>query len=274
MALARLLQQAGVTVAWAHYNHRWSAWGDEAEAFVRTQAQACGVMLHVGHGGGKAASNAEAQARAARLGFFHQLGTAHGFAGVLLAHTQTDVAETFLMRAGKGSGVRGLAALAPETVVGSVRIGRPLLAYSREDLRAWLRRQQQPWLEDPDSHNQRARVRALLPQLAAAGIPVHGLAAAAQAAGRAQAAVAAQVQAFRVAHPGAIPISVLLALPAEVAGQVLGEIIAAQALGGMVVRTQKRLALLTRLSASPRGQASLGGLLWQWQAGTLTWRQV
>jgi tRNA(Ile)-lysidine synthase len=261
-------------VAWAHYNHRWSAWGDEAEAFVRAQAELLGVTLHVGHGGGKAPSNAEAQARAARLAFFHQLCTAHGYAGVLLAHTQTDVAETFLMRAGKGSGVRGLAALAPETVVGGVRIGRPLLGVAREALRAWLMAQGQPWLDDPDTQNQRARVRALLPQLAAAGVPVHGLAAAAQAAARAQAAVAAQVQAFRAMYPATVPVAALVTLPAEVAGQVLGEIIAAQAAGGEVVRTSKRLALLARLAAQPAGQASLGGLVWQWRAGTLTWRQA
>lgn len=273
MALAHLLRQAGVTVAWGHCNHRWSAWGYEAETFVRAQAQACGAVLHVGHGLGKAATNAEAVARAERLAFFRELCTTQGYAGVLLAHTQTDMAENFLMRAGKGSGVRGLAAMLPDTVVEGVRVVRPLLHCRREELRAWLTEQGQPWLDDPDTTNQRARVRALLPQLAQAGVPVHGLAAAAQAAARAQAAVGAQVQAFYQANPVAVDIAGLLALPMEVALQVLAEVLAAHA-PGPVVRTSKRMVLLAKLAESPQGKASLGGLVWQWRAGTLTWQRA
>lgn len=271
LALAHLLHRQGVQVVWGHYNHRWSAWGDEAEMLVRHQASQLSVALQVGQGGGKPSSNAEAHARTERQQFFHTLCQQHGLAGVILAHTQTDVAENFLLRAGKGSGVRGLAAMPAETVVNGLRILRPLLGVPREDLRAWLQAEKIAWLDDPDTSNQRAKIRALLPQLEAAGVPVHGLAAAAEALTRAQAAIAAQVEIFLQTNPEKISLTALQQLPTEVALQVLGSILA-RFTTGPVVRTSKRLALLEKFHSQPQGKATLGGLIWAWQAGRVQWR--
>ncbi len=271
MALAHRLQQAGVSVVWGHYNHRWSAWGDEAEALVRAQALALGLELVVGYGAGKAAANAEAQARQERRQFFQECCENYQLSGVVLAHTQNDVAENFLLRAGKGSGVQGLAAMAAQSTWGGLKVVRPMLQTERETLRAWLREANIPWLDDPDTANQRARVRALLPALAAAGVPVHGLAAAAAAAGRAQAVVAAQVAPLRAQYPTALPRAVLQALPPEVAQQWLGSILA-DFTTGPVVRTRKRLALLENICNQPAGCATLGGLRWEWQAGDVRWQ--
>jgi tRNA(Ile)-lysidine synthase len=271
LALAHLLHRQGVGGVWAHYNHRWSAWGDEAEALVRRQASHLGVALHVGKGMGKPASNAEAHARAERQQFFQTLCQQQGLAGVILAHTQTDVAENFLMRAGKGSGVRGLAAMPADTMINGLRILRPLLGVAREDLRVWLQQEKLAWLDDPDSTNQRAKIRALLPQLAAAGLPVQALAAAAQALTRAQAAVAVQVESFLPTNPPKITVAALAQMPEEVALQVLGRILA-QFTTGQVVRTSKRQALLEKIYKQPQGKATLGGLIWEWQEGQLQWR--
>ncbi len=270
MALAHLLHRQGAQVAWAHFNHRWSAWGDEAEAFVTNQANSLNNVLHLGCGLGKPLSNAEALGRTARHDFFKQLVAEHGYSGVVLAHTQTDVAENFLLRAGKGSGVRGLARMPSDTVVNGLRIIRPLLKVSRAELRAWLQAQQLPWLDDPDISNQRAKIRALLPLLAAAGVPEHGLAAAAAAAARAQAAIAAQVAEVRAAHPTQLPLARLQAAAAEVQLQILGEILA-QHTAGPVVRTSKRQGLLEKIAMAPHGKATLGGLVWQWRDGVLRW---
>jgi tRNA(Ile)-lysidine synthase len=271
LALAYLLHRQGVAVVWAHYNHGWSAWGDEAEALVRHHANHLGVELQVGKGKGKPASNAEAHARAERQQFFQTLCQQQGLNGVILAHTQTDVAENFLLRAGKGSGVRGLAAMPADTVINRLRILRPLLGVSREELRTWLQQANVAWLDDPDSANQRVKIRALLPQLAAAGVPVQALAAAAEALTRAQAALEVQVEGFLQANPHRIPLMALAQLPTEVALQVLGSILA-KFTTGPVVRTSKRLALLEKIHNEPQGKATLGGLIWEWQEGQLQWR--
>ncbi|HXV24983.1 MAG TPA: tRNA lysidine(34) synthetase TilS [Alphaproteobacteria bacterium] len=99
-----------------------------------------------------------------------------GIAHLLLAHHRDDQAETVLMRMVRGSGLRGMAAIAPVSLApgsgGRVRLLRPLLAVSKARLRATLEAVGQPWIEDPtnlDPSHERVRWRALMPLLAAAG---------------------------------------------------------------------------------------------------------
>ena len=85
---------------------------------------------------------------------------------VLFAHTRDDQAETLLMRLIRGSGVDGLAAMAPvrEVVDGSGRwhVVRPLLEENRADLRHYIRTLKVPFANDPtndDPSYDRVRVR-------------------------------------------------------------------------------------------------------------------
>lgn len=103
---------------------------------------------------------------------------------LLLAHHREDQAETMLMRIARGSGSRGLAAIAPATLApgsgGRVRLLRPLLGMAKERLRRTLEEAGQPSVEDPsnrDRRHERVRWRALLPLLAAAGMAPARLAA-------------------------------------------------------------------------------------------------
>ncbi len=100
-----------------------------------------------------------------------------GIAHLLLAHHRGDQAETVLMRMARGSGLRGLAAIAPASLAsgsgGRVRLLRPLLTVSKDRLRTTLESVRQPWVEDPsnlDPSHERVRWRALMPVLAAAGV--------------------------------------------------------------------------------------------------------
>ncbi|HCT56239.1 MAG TPA: tRNA lysidine(34) synthetase TilS [Gemmatimonas aurantiaca] len=108
----------------------------------------------------------EAAWRDARWSFLQRV--ARGFhARVATAHTRDDQAETVVMRLLRGSGARGLAALAaPSPVV------RPWLGVSREELTRWLASEGLPFLEDPMNASRyflRARVRhELLPACEAA----------------------------------------------------------------------------------------------------------
>ncbi len=66
-----------------------------------------------------------------------------------LAHHRDDQAETFLMRALRGSGVDGLAAMRPWRAYAHGWLWRPLLDHSHKALRACADEQALQWIEDP-----------------------------------------------------------------------------------------------------------------------------
>ncbi len=82
-------------------------------------------------------------------------------------------AETYLLRLARGSGVDGLAAMAPVHELSSVRVLRPLLEVPRARLEAALHRAGQDWVDDPtnrDRDHARVRMRQLLPALSVEGL--------------------------------------------------------------------------------------------------------
>lgn len=106
------------------------------------------------------------EAAARRLRYHALLGVAAAMgATVLTGHTRDDQAETVLLhlerRLGRARG--GIRATRPDGVV------RPLLAFSRVELRAWLESEGVPWREDETNANEafaRNRVRrTVLPGL-------------------------------------------------------------------------------------------------------------
>lgn len=84
---------------------------------------------------------------------------------IATAHHADDQAETFLMRASRGSGVTGLAAIRPATTISGAAVVRPLLSWRRAALRATVRRAGLPFIDDPANHDlrhDRTRFRQLL----------------------------------------------------------------------------------------------------------------
>ncbi|MEL6873751.1 MAG: tRNA lysidine(34) synthetase TilS, partial [Pseudomonadota bacterium] len=75
---------------------------------------------------------------------------------VLTAHTEEDQAETILMRLARGSGPAGLAAMTPWRRLKSdsdVRLLRPFLTLTRDDLRAFVASKGETWRDDPSNEN-------------------------------------------------------------------------------------------------------------------------
>ncbi len=105
--------------------------------------------------------NVQDQARLARRALLAQWAQRIGGGAVALAHTQDDLAETYLMRLARGAGVDGLSAMQPRFVADGTVFLRPLLHHSRDDLRHYLRARGAIWIDDPSNAQTRfARVRA------------------------------------------------------------------------------------------------------------------
>lgn len=161
--------------------------GDESRQVARW-AKAAGLKAQVlAWRGKKPKSGIEALAREARYRLMGAWMQKQGIATLFVGHTQDDQAETFLLRLARGSGLDGLAAMrarAPWPLAGfeELRVARPLLDFSRAELRAFLGQRKQAWLEDPmndDSAFDRVKLRKLRPILEEAGLSAHRIATAA-----------------------------------------------------------------------------------------------
>lgn len=125
----------------AHFNHHLrGAESHRDEGFVREFCDRYDIPLTVGGGQITAGKKGlEAAARDARYAFLRSLP-----GKVATAHTADDNAETVLMHLIRGTGLKGLGAIAP--VNGNVI--RPMLSATRADVEAFLEEYCLPHVED------------------------------------------------------------------------------------------------------------------------------
>jgi len=124
-------------------------------------------------------SAVQARARAARYRLMADWSKAHATRHLLVAHHMEDQAETVLMRLSKGSGLMGLAGMAPSHETEGVTVLRPLLKTSKARLRVTLQTVGQDWIEDPSNRNpvfERVRTRGVLDYLQGDGVTAERLA--------------------------------------------------------------------------------------------------
>lgn len=140
-ALYLLREEWGIRLEAAHFNHCLR--GEESNRDARFVADFCAryeIPLHMGTEhvvpGEK---GLEAAARDARYRFLRTLP-----GKVATAHTADDNAETVLMRLLRGTGLKGLGAIAP--VSGNVI--RPMLSVTRREVEAFLEEYALPHVED------------------------------------------------------------------------------------------------------------------------------
>lgn len=192
-ALLLMLHAAGRDVSAVTVDHRLRDGSAAEAAAVGALCAARGIphatlTWDAPHGTG----NLQARARQARRGLIADWARGAGIADVALGHTLDDQAETFLLRLARGSGVDGLAGMAPVGEALGLRWHRPLLAVRRAALREWLTREGVGWTDDPsntDRRFDRVRARALLPALADLGLGAGRLADTARAMRRAREAL-------------------------------------------------------------------------------------
>ncbi len=235
--------------------------------------------------GPRPTADVQAAARAARYRLLEGWCAAHGVLHLCLAHHREDQAETLLLRLGRGSGVDGLAAMAPVSELRGVRLLRPLLTVPRARLRAFLRAEDQPWIEDPGNRAAvfaRARLRGLMPRLAAEGLTPTRLAATAARLGRARAALEgaatdALARGARLHPAGFVRLDAdgLRGLPDEVGLRVLARVLATVGAQDHPPRHQRLLRLHAALvgGGRPRARTLAGCLVVPGRASHLVCRE-
>ena len=144
-SLYLLQEKWQITLEAAHFNHHLRGIeSDRDEAFVREFCNRYDIPLHLGGGSivpGK--KGLEAAARDARYAFLNTLP-----GKIATAHTADDNAETVLMHLLRGTGLKGLGAIAPI----SGRLIRPMLSLTRQDVEAFLEEYHLPHIEDSSNH--------------------------------------------------------------------------------------------------------------------------
>ncbi len=99
------------------------------------------------------------KARNARYALLGQVCRSAGIKSLLTAHTRDDQAETLLMRTARGTDWRGAAGMSDEVYapvwpeLANVTLLRPLMEYSRQELRAYNAEHNLTWSEDPSNEN-------------------------------------------------------------------------------------------------------------------------
>lgn len=150
VALLLILKQLGVSVSAAHCNfHLRGEESERDELFCVNLCERLGITLHRIHFDTQFYAlqhkvSIEMAARDLRYRYFAQLAKDIEADGICVAHHRDDNVETVILNLLRGSGVDGLAGIAPK----NGNILRPLLCISRQDILDYLQLQGQDYVTD------------------------------------------------------------------------------------------------------------------------------
>lgn len=131
-----------------HVNHQLSANAKQWASHCQSVCDQLGVPLHVERVDIrlKPGDSLEEQARKARYTVFKKYIDRNQT--LLTAHNLDDQAETFLLQALRGAGLKGLSAMPLRKPFADGYHARPLLTFSRQALEAYANENQLAWIED------------------------------------------------------------------------------------------------------------------------------
>lgn len=179
--LSHLAPKLDLTVVAAHFDHglRGRAAARRERSHVEYLCRRLEVPLRLGEGDTRAHARSgrlsfEEAARELRYGFLAEAGADAGCTVVATGHTASDQVETVLLHLIRGSGLAGLAGMAPRapwplTGRNGPEVGRPLLCLGRQETADYCQSQGLDPVDDPTNVSPRFlrnRVRLeLLPLL-------------------------------------------------------------------------------------------------------------
>ena len=138
VALLHWLVEIGADIVCLHVNHGLRDAADTEATYVRDICDKLNVPCHIFHWTGtKPSTGLEAAARTVRYKFMTDFCRDNRIEFLLTAHQADDQIETFLMNLSRGSGVFGLAAMQAVSERDGIKIVRPLLNISRNELKTY-----------------------------------------------------------------------------------------------------------------------------------------
>lgn len=150
MVLLDILRtRPGLKLIVAHYDH--GIRDNSAEDRKLVQHIAKSHKLPFVHKNGRLGPNtSSAKARDARYEFLHQTLKASKAKAIITAHHQDDLLETAILNLMRGTGRRGLSSLKSNDI-----IVRPLLHYTKNQLKEYAANHSLAWREDPSNNTDR-----------------------------------------------------------------------------------------------------------------------
>jgi len=113
-------------------------------------------------------ANIEANLRQVRYDLLNKFCVKNKIKHLFIGHHKQDLAENFLIRLFRGSGIDGLAATDYESKFHDIKIIRPLLDFNKEDLKNYLEKNNINWVEDESNKEEkylRNKIRNFLESL-------------------------------------------------------------------------------------------------------------
>ena len=172
VVLAEAILRSGGEPILLHFNHRWRGRvGDRDALWVKAWGKRRGLRVVVGRAH-KPGRTGEGEARELRWDFFRKAMRRIGVKQLWLAQQADDQAETVLMQLLRGAGVDGMAGMTVRSKLSGVDVVRPLLGFTRKEVRDAAREEGLSWREDKTNEDEkgwRSRVRhKVLPYLSKA----------------------------------------------------------------------------------------------------------
>lgn len=154
IALALMMKEAGLNIHALHCNfHLRGEESERDEKFVRHFCNKNDIPLYVCHFDTRTLAkehgvSIEMEARELRYNWFAEQALKLNAEAICVAHHKDDQAETLLLNLIRGTGLRGLSAMHPDRTINGLRILRPLLGITKQEILDYLSSRQQDHVTD------------------------------------------------------------------------------------------------------------------------------
>lgn len=154
IALALMMKETGLNTHALHCNfHLRGEESERDEKFVRHFCNKNGIPLDVCHFDTRTLAkehgvSIEMEARELRYNWFAEQALKLNAEAICVAHHKDDQAETLLLNLIRGTGLRGLSAMHPDRTIKGLRILRPLLGITKQEILDYLSSRQQDFVTD------------------------------------------------------------------------------------------------------------------------------
>lgn len=157
------LKKENIGIIHIHHNKRKES--DKEKEFIERYAKELNIPFYFKQLEKYEGNNFQAWAREKRYEFFNKVAQENNYDYVLLAHHANDNFETIIMRLLRSSSLKGYAGIEPFSVYKGIRIYRPLLNISKEEIKIYAKENEITFFEDDsNNHNdyERNRIRHMV----------------------------------------------------------------------------------------------------------------